>query len=200
MRNNRLFTAVLTALVLSVLAYFAADIPFFTWREPLERASLRSVNDGEPLSFSYSGDALTLHGAGENVTVYGLTLGGMAEISGGSASSFPEDSLGTIAAVRQAYQADTNNDGIPHQSGAPPCQTWTNRPSQSQTPGCSKLPLQSSLTVILYTVLQQMKPSVCFVCLYCCLPSKKEELTTFSLIASLLCLFSQCHYLNDIAV
>ena len=43
-----------------------------------------------------------------------------------------------------------------------------------------------------------MKPSVCFVCLYCCLPSKKEELTTFSLIASLLCLFSQCHYLNDI--
>lgn len=112
MRNNRLFTAVLTALVLSVLAYFAADIPFFTWREPLERASLRSVNDGEPLSFSYSGDALTLHGAGENVTVYGLTLGGMAEISGGSASSFPEDSLGTMAAVRQAYQADTNNDGI----------------------------------------------------------------------------------------
>ena len=61
--------------------------------------------------------------------------------------------------------------GIPHQSGAPPCQTWTNRPSQSQTPGCSKLPLQSSLTTILYTVLQQMKPSVCFVCLYCCLPS-----------------------------
>lgn len=112
MRNNRLFTVVLTALVLSVLAYFAADIPFFTWREPLERASLRSVNDGEPLSFSYSGDALTLHGAGENVTVYGLTLGGMAEISGGSASSFPEDSLGTMAAVRQAYQADTNNDGI----------------------------------------------------------------------------------------
>ena len=112
MRNNRLFTAVLTALVLSVLAYFAADIPFFTWREPLERASLRSVNDGEPLSFSYSGDALTLHGAGENVTVYGLTLGGIAEIPGGRASSFPEDSLGTMAAVRQAYQADTNNDGI----------------------------------------------------------------------------------------
>ena len=102
MRKNRLFTALLTALVLSVLAYFAADIPFFTWREPLERASLRSVNDGEPLSFSYSGDALTLHGAGENVTVYGLTLGGIAEIPGGSASSFPEDSLGTMAAVRQA--------------------------------------------------------------------------------------------------
>ena len=112
MRKNRLFTALLTALVLSVLAYFAADIPFFTWREPLERASLRSVNDGEPLSFSYSGDAMTLHGAGEDVTVYGLTLGGIAEIPGGSASSFPEDSLGTIAAVRQAYQADTNNDGL----------------------------------------------------------------------------------------
>ena len=89
--------------------------------------------------------------------------------------------------------------GIPHQLGAPPCQTWTNRPSQSQTPGCSKLPLQSSLTTILYTVLQQMKSSVCFVCLYCCLPSKKEELTTIPLIVSLLCLFAQCHYLNDIA-
>ena len=43
-----------------------------------------------------------------------------------------------------------------------------------------------------------MKSSVCFVCLYCCLPSKKEELTTISLIVSLLCLFAQCHYLNDI--
>ncbi len=113
MKKNRIPAAVLTALILAALAYFAADIPFFTWREPLERASLRSVNDGEPLAFSYTGDALTLHGAGGDVTVYGLTLGGMAEIPGGSASSFPEDSLGTLAAVRQAYQADTNNDGIP---------------------------------------------------------------------------------------
>ena len=36
--------------------------------------------------------------------------------------------------------------------------------------------------------------------LYCCLPSIKEELTTISLIVSLLCLFAQCHYLNDIGI
>ena len=112
MKKKRILIAVLAALLLAVLAYFAADVPFFTWQEPMERASLQSVNDGEQLSFSYSGDELTLHGASEDVTVYGLTLGGMAEIPGGSASSFPEDSLGTLAAVRQAYQADTNNDGI----------------------------------------------------------------------------------------
>lgn len=112
MKKKRILIAVLAALLLVVLAYFAADVPFFTWQEPLERASLQSVNDGEQLAFSYGGDVLTLHGASEDVTVYGLTLGGMAEIPGGSASSFPEDSLGTLAAVRQAYQADTNNDGI----------------------------------------------------------------------------------------
>ena len=89
MKTKKILTALLTALVLAVLAYFAADIPFFTWQEPLERASLQSVDDGQQLSFSYSGDALTLHGAGSDVTAYGLTLEGMAEIPEGRAASFP---------------------------------------------------------------------------------------------------------------
>ena len=73
-------------------------------------------------------------------------------------------------------------------------------PRKVKPQAASKLPLQSSLTTILYTVLQQMKSSVCFVCLYCCLPSIQEELTTISLIVSLLRLFAQCHYLNDIGL
>ena len=113
MKTKKILTALLTALVLAVLAYFAADTPFFTWQEPLERASLQSVDDGQQLSFSYSGDALTLHGAGSDVTAYGLTLEGMAEIPEGRAASFPADSLGTLAAVRDAYTADLDGDGIP---------------------------------------------------------------------------------------
>ena len=32
----------------------AADVPFYTWEDSLERASLTTVQDGEPLAFSYS--------------------------------------------------------------------------------------------------------------------------------------------------
>ena len=112
MKTKKILTAALAALVFAVLAYFAAEIPFFTWREPLERASLQSADDGQQLSFSYSGDALTLHGAGSDVTAYGLTLEGMAEIPEGSAASFPGDCLGTLAAVRDPYTADLDKDGI----------------------------------------------------------------------------------------
>ena len=105
--------AVLAALALAALAFFAADIPFYPYAEPLERASLSSANDGRTLSFSYTGDAITLHGASNDVTVYGLTLEGMAVIPHGEAASFPADSLGTLAAVKAEYTADTNGDGIP---------------------------------------------------------------------------------------
>ena len=101
----------LAVLALSALAYFAADIPFYPFQEPLDRASLQSVNDGELLAFSYAGDAITLHGASGGVSVYGLTLEGMAEIPNGKTDSFPTESLGTLAAVRNAYQADTDGDG-----------------------------------------------------------------------------------------
>ena len=47
--------AVLAALALAALAFFAADIPFYPYAEPLERASLSSANDGRTLSFSYTG-------------------------------------------------------------------------------------------------------------------------------------------------
>ena len=103
--------AIAAALLLGLLAYFAADIPFYPYQEPLERASLQSVSDGEPLAFTYSSDAITLHGA-DHVTVYGLTLSGMAVIPNGQAASFPADSLGTLAAVKEPYTADTNGDGI----------------------------------------------------------------------------------------
>ena len=102
--------AVCIAAALMLLAWFAADIPFYTFDEPLSRASLTSVADGEPLSFTYENDVITLHGA-EGATVYGLTLSGVAEIPGGQADGFPSDSLGALAAVKPAYQADTDGDG-----------------------------------------------------------------------------------------
>ena len=104
--------AALAALALAALAFFAADIPFYPYAEPQERASLSSENDDQVLSFSYTGDAITLHGTSNDVTVYGLTLEGMAVIPNGEASSFPADSLGTLAAVKAEYIADTNGDGI----------------------------------------------------------------------------------------
>ncbi|MBR2257498.1 MAG: 4Fe-4S dicluster domain-containing protein [Blautia sp.] len=102
----------ITALVLFVLAFFAADIPFYVFQAPLERASLHSSYDGLPLTFSYEGDNLTLHGASSDVTVYGLTSEGIARIPDGESSSFPESSLGTLAAVRAGYSQDTDGDGI----------------------------------------------------------------------------------------
>ena len=60
------------AIALCVAAYFAADLAFFQYDDPLERASLTIVNDGEDLSFTYDNDAITLHG-GDNTTAYALT-------------------------------------------------------------------------------------------------------------------------------
>ena len=70
--NSRMkqgFLAGLLAAALALLAWFSADVPFYTWADPLERASLTTVQDGKPLAFSYTDDAITLHGS-EGATVY----------------------------------------------------------------------------------------------------------------------------------
>ena len=57
----------------------------------------------------YTDDAITLHG-GEGAVVYALTEAGLAEMTDGD--SLPEDCLGTLAAVKPAYVADTDGDGV----------------------------------------------------------------------------------------
>ena len=112
--NSRMkqgFMAGLLAAALALLAWFAADVPFYVWESPLERASLTTQNDGESLAFSYTDDAITLHG-GEGAAIYALTEAGLVEITDGEASSLPEDCLGTLAAVKPAYVADTDGDGV----------------------------------------------------------------------------------------
>ena len=112
--NSRIkqgFLAGLVAAGLALLAWFAADVPFYTWEDSLERASLTTVQDGEPLAFSYSDDAITLHG-GEDATAYALTEAGFVELSNGDADGLPEDCLGTLAAVKPVYVADTDSDGV----------------------------------------------------------------------------------------
>ena len=112
--NSRIkqgFLAGLVAAGLALLAWFAADVPFYTWEDSLERASLTTVQDGEPLAFSYSDDAITLHG-GESATAYALTEAGFVELSNGDADGLPEDCLGTLAAVKPVYVADTDSDGV----------------------------------------------------------------------------------------
>ena len=112
--NSRMkqgFLAGLVAAGLALLAWFAAGVPFYTWEDSLERASLTTVQDGEPLAFSYSDDAITLHG-GEAATAYALTEAGFVELSNGDADGLPEDCLGTLAAVKPVYVADTDSDGV----------------------------------------------------------------------------------------
>lgn len=112
--NSRMkqgFLAGLLAAALALLAWFAADIPFYTWTDPLARASLTTVQDGEPLAFSYTDDVIALHG-GEDATVYALTGAGLVELPNGEADGLPEDCLGTLAAVKPAYVADTDGDGV----------------------------------------------------------------------------------------
>ena len=102
--------AALAALVLALLAWFAADVSFYPYADPLTRASLHLEADGEPLSFSYSNDAITLHSA-SGAEVYALALDGMTEIDEASPDSLSADMLGSFAAVLPAYRADTDGDG-----------------------------------------------------------------------------------------
>lgn len=87
------------AAVICAAAYFAADIAFFQYDDPLERASLSVVSDGEELSFTYNNDAITLHG-GDSTTVYALTTDGIAAVEGTDTKSLPSNFLGSFAAVQ----------------------------------------------------------------------------------------------------
>ena len=112
--NSRMKQGLLAGLLtaaLALLAWFAADVPFYTWEDPLARASLTTVQDGEALAFTYTDDAVALHG-GEGATVYALTEAGLVEITDGEADSLPENCLGTLIAVKPIYSADTDGDGV----------------------------------------------------------------------------------------
>ena len=108
---KKIVRAELIAVVLALLVWFAADIAFYPFAEALERASLTVKAGGEPLSFTYSDDAITLHGA-SGAAVYALTLDGMTEINEASLDSLSADMLGSLAAVLPAYSADTDGDGV----------------------------------------------------------------------------------------
>lgn len=86
------------AVALCAVAYFAADLAFFQYDDPLKRASLNVINDSEELSFTYENDAITLHG-GDNTTLYALTSGGTTVVEGKEYSSLPSSFLGSFAAV-----------------------------------------------------------------------------------------------------
>jgi hypothetical protein len=51
-RMKQGLAAGLLAAALALVAWFAVDIPFYTWSDPLERASLTTLWDDEALSFS----------------------------------------------------------------------------------------------------------------------------------------------------
>ena len=86
------------AVALCAVAYFAADLAFFQYDDPLKRASLNVINDSEELSFTYENDAITLHG-GDNTTLYALTSGGTTVVEGKKYSSLPSNFLGSFAAI-----------------------------------------------------------------------------------------------------
>ena len=108
---NKPIRAALVALALALLAWFAADVAFYPYADPLTRASLTVEANNEPLSFTYSNDAITLHGA-SGAAVYALTFTGMTEINEASLDSLSADMLGSFAAILPVYQADTDGDSI----------------------------------------------------------------------------------------
>ena len=98
------------AVAICVAAYFAADLAFFQYDDPLARASLTVENDGEDLAFTYDKDAITLHGA-DNATVYALTVEGIKTVEGAYTESLPADFLGSFAAVL-IKTSNYDGDGI----------------------------------------------------------------------------------------
>lgn len=98
------------AIALCVAAYFAADLAFFQYDDPLARASLTIAQDEEDLSFTYENDDITLHGA-EDATVYALTTEGIKTVESDYTESLPADFLGSFAAV-QVESSNEDGDGI----------------------------------------------------------------------------------------
>lgn len=98
------------AVAICVAAYFAADLAFFQYDDPLARASLAVENDDKNLSFTYDNDAITLHGA-NNTTVYALTVEGIKTVESDYTESLPSDFLGSFAAV-QIKTSNEDGDGI----------------------------------------------------------------------------------------
>ena len=98
------------AIALCVAAYFAADLSFFQYDDPLARASLTIAQDEEDLSFTYENDDITLHGA-EDATVYALTTEGIKTVESDYTESLPADFLGSFAAV-QVESSNEDGDGI----------------------------------------------------------------------------------------
>ena len=98
------------AIALCVAAYFAADLAFFQYDDPLARASLTIAQDEEDLSFTYENDDITLHGA-EDATVYALTVDGIKTVESDYTESLPADFLGSFAAV-QVESSNMDGDGI----------------------------------------------------------------------------------------
>ena len=101
------------AVALCVAAYFAADLAFFQYADPIDRATLSIENDGEALSFTYDNDAITLHSSNTgNTKVYALTSGGTAVVENSYTECFPSDFSGSLAAVQTGIKEDTNGDGV----------------------------------------------------------------------------------------
>ena len=100
---------ILFVLALCAAAYFAADLPFFQYDDPLARATLTVAEDGEGLCFSYENDAITLHGGG-GADLYALTVDGTVAVEDAYLASLPSDFLGSFAAVRTVTQ-DADGDG-----------------------------------------------------------------------------------------
>ena len=98
------------AIALCVAAYFAADLSFFQYDDPLARASLTIAQDEEDLSFTYENDDITLHGA-EDATVYALTTEGIKTVESDYTESLPADFLGSFAAV-QVESSNMDGDRI----------------------------------------------------------------------------------------
>ena len=98
------------AIALCVAVYFAADLAFFQYDDPLARASLTIAQDEEDLSFTYENDDITLHGA-EDATVYALTTEGIKTVESDYTESLPADFLGSFAAV-QVESSNEDGDGI----------------------------------------------------------------------------------------
>ena len=101
MKNKTLSRVIFAvfAVALCAAAYFAADLAFFQYDDPLERASLSIANDNADLSFTYENDAITLHGGGD-ATVYALTTDGTAVVNETYTAALPSNFLGSFAAVR----------------------------------------------------------------------------------------------------